>query len=144
MKNKNPVERLLKMAIQMLDKAKDTMWGTKKNKQIKLKVGIHSGNVVVGVIGHHKPQFSLIGDTVNTTSRHCSTAFPGEIVLSAVAREKTKKFGDSAFIKAKKKMKGLGETTIYRYTNKPIQINSVKSCEKFQKIVKKLIEILKK
>ena len=26
---------------------------------------------IVGVIGFHKPQFSLIGDTVNTTSRHC-------------------------------------------------------------------------
>jgi len=31
---------------------------------------------VAGVIGFHKPQFSLIGDTVNTTSRICSFCRP--------------------------------------------------------------------
>lgn len=65
------------MAIQMLDKTKDIMWGIKKNKKLNIKIGINSGKVVIGVIGHHKPQFSLIGDAVNTTSRHCSTANPG-------------------------------------------------------------------
>lgn len=53
------------------------MWGIKKNKKLNIKIGIHHGNVMIGVIGFHKPQFSLIGDTVNTTSRHCSTAGPG-------------------------------------------------------------------
>jgi len=53
------------------------MWGTKKNKKLNIKIGIHHGNVMIGVIGFHKPQFSLIGDAVNTTSRHCSTAGPG-------------------------------------------------------------------
>jgi guanylate cyclase len=53
------------------------MWGTKKNKKLNIKIGIHHGNVIIGVIGFHKPQFSLIGDAVNTTSRHCSTAAPG-------------------------------------------------------------------
>lgn len=77
MKKRNQVERLLKMALQMIEKSKDIMWGTKKNKKIKIKIGIHSGNVVIGVIGYHKPQFSLIGDAVNTTSRHCSAAHPG-------------------------------------------------------------------
>ena len=38
-----------------------------------VKIGIHYGYVIAGVIGDHKPQFSLIGDTVNTTSRLCST-----------------------------------------------------------------------
>ncbi len=70
---KNQVERLLKMGVQMLDKAKSVSWGVKKDKRLNIKVGIHHGDVVIGVIGYHKPQFSLIGDTVNTTSRHCST-----------------------------------------------------------------------
>ncbi len=73
MKRKNHVERLLKMAIGMVEKAGSITWGEKKKKRLKIKIGINCGDVIVGVIGHHKPQFSLIGDTVNTTSRHCST-----------------------------------------------------------------------
>lgn len=37
-----------------------------------MKIGIHYGRVLMGVIGSIKPQFSLIGDTVNTTSRLCA------------------------------------------------------------------------
>lgn len=43
--------------------------------------------MIAGVIGHHKPQFSLIGDTVNTTSRVCSTGADGEITISEKAYE---------------------------------------------------------
>ena len=52
---------------------------------LKLKIGIHYGPVIAGVIGYHKPQFSLIGDTINTTSRICTTASEGTITLSEEA-----------------------------------------------------------
>ena len=39
----------------------------------------------MGVIGYHKPQFSLIGDTINTTSRVCTTGVDGHIMLSREA-----------------------------------------------------------
>lgn len=38
-------------------------------KTLKMKIGIHYGNCIYGLLGYHKPQFSLIGDTINTTSR---------------------------------------------------------------------------
>lgn len=39
----------------------------------------------MGVIGYNKPQFSLIGDTVNTASRVCSTGDAGHIMISEAA-----------------------------------------------------------
>jgi class 3 adenylate cyclase len=60
--------RALELAFQMLEFTNQYTY--KAGKQIKIKIGIHCGNCIYGVIGYHKPQFSLIGDTVNTTSRY--------------------------------------------------------------------------
>ena len=54
-------------------------------KKLQIKIGIHVGRVIAGVIGYHKPQFSLIGDPVNFTSRVASTADNDAIVLSEQA-----------------------------------------------------------
>ena len=57
---------------------------------LKLKIGINRGRIIAGVIGYHKPQFSLIGDTVNTTSRLCSTGEDGQITISQTAFQAVK------------------------------------------------------
>ena len=44
----------------------------KDGSPVKVKIGIHTGKVISGVVGENKPQFSLVGDTVNKTSRVCS------------------------------------------------------------------------
>ena len=146
MKKKNQVERLLKMAMQMLEKSNNIMWGTKKNKKLKIKIGIHHGNVVIGVIGCHKPQFSLIGDTVNTTSRHCSTAQPDQIVLSEVAFKVLKKYPASHFEIKTRKMKGLGTVPVYAYRNGEVKQNftNKRIILRFQRCIRIVIEDLRR
>jgi adenylate cyclase len=55
--------------------------------EIALRIGVHSGPLVAGVIGKAKFSYDLWGDTVNTASRMESHGVAGAIQMSAATRQ---------------------------------------------------------
>jgi class 3 adenylate cyclase len=53
---------------------------------LQLRIGIHSGSVVGGVIGHKRFAFDVWGETVNVASRLETAASPGRILVSGATR----------------------------------------------------------
>lgn len=109
--NKNFTQRVVDLSVEMMKYVQGTTFtfGVKLN----LKIGVHYGPCIYGVIGYHKPQFSLIGDTVNTTSRHCTTGENGTIVLSMAAKHKIDLSTVSNFKTSFVEMKGKGLVEVF-------------------------------
>ncbi|MGH7040192.1 MAG: adenylate/guanylate cyclase domain-containing protein [Stellaceae bacterium] len=75
---------MAEMALQMLDAAAAA--GRSFGETLELRVGIHTGALVAGVIGTYKFVYDVWGDTVNTASRMENLGLPGHIHISAATR----------------------------------------------------------
>jgi class 3 adenylate cyclase len=54
---------------------------------LQMRIGIHSGDVVAGIIGTHKFVYDIWGDAVNIASRMESHSLPNRIQVSAAAHQ---------------------------------------------------------
>ncbi len=85
----NPVEVVLaalemQSYMQHLKSAKTDIWD--------LRIGIHTGPVIAGVVGHKKLSYDIWGDTVNTASRMESSGIAGKVNISGTTYGMVKEY----------------------------------------------------
>jgi adenylate cyclase len=85
----NPVEVVL-AALEVQEYMRELK--TKNADIWDLRIGIHTGSVIAGVVGHKKLSYDIWGDTVNTASRMESSGEPGKVNISGQTYELVKDF----------------------------------------------------
>jgi len=78
----------------------------------ELRIGIHTGPVISGVIGQKKLSFDIWGDTVNIASRMESSGIAGEINITGITYQLIKEFFTCEY-RGKMPIKYKGETDMY-------------------------------
>jgi class 3 adenylate cyclase len=109
----NPVEVIL-AALEMkayMNKLKETS-ELEGMKYWDIRIGIHTGTVVAGVVGQKKLSYDIWGDTVNTASRMESSGEAGKINISGTTYEFVKEFFSCEF-RGKMPVKYKGELEMY-------------------------------
>lgn len=93
-------EALCRMAIDMVRYT--------ETSPLRFRIGINSGPVVAGVIGHRKFQYDIWGDTVNTASRMESQGEPGRIQIAEATYDLLRGGGFDATFRGEVDIKGKG------------------------------------
>ncbi len=106
----NHAERAADMALAMQDEIQT--FNQQSGHSLKVRIGMHSGPVVAGVIGTHKFTYDLWGDTVNIASRMESHGHPSAIQVS----ENTERILRDKYLfitRGRIQVKGQGELMTY-------------------------------
>jgi class 3 adenylate cyclase len=90
--NNNHAENLVKAAIEIRDFMRRRKLETENSKleTFEIRIGVHSGSVVAGIVGVKKFAYDIWGDTVNTAARMEQNSKAGKINISHTTHELVK------------------------------------------------------
>ena len=108
-------EAIAYMALDMIDKVTELRNLT--GRKLQIRIGIHTGAVIAGVIGTQKFIYDLWGDTVNVASRMESHSEIGKIQVTAATYELLKDKFDLVE-RGEIEVKGKGQMQTYWLTSK--------------------------
>lgn len=108
------VGEIASMSLELLTAVRQHKISHRPNETLKLRIGMHTGPVVAGVVGLTMPRYCLFGDTVNTASRMESNGEALKIHISKKCKEALDRLG--GYITERRgliSLKGKGEVETY-------------------------------
>ena len=110
------LKRIIELGFFMIETIKKI--NQKFNINLEVRIGVHLGQAIAGVIGKTKFAFDLWGETVNVASRLESTGIPMKIQITEQVRSR---LGDNYAMEPLDgiELKGLGKLQTYLLSNLP-------------------------
>uniref|UniRef100_A0A146Y5A4 adenylate cyclase n=1 Tax=Fundulus heteroclitus TaxID=8078 RepID=A0A146Y5A4_FUNHE len=109
--NYTNIRSMVEFSIAMMNKLEKINQHSFNN--FKLRIGVNHGPVIAGVIGAHKPQYDIWGNSVNVASRMESTGELDKIQVTEETSQIVQSLGYDVTLRGKVNVKGKGELTTY-------------------------------
>ncbi|XP_063729019.1 guanylate cyclase soluble subunit beta-2-like [Symsagittifera roscoffensis] len=100
-------ERVCNMALAIMAASKQVL-SPVTSESIKLRIGVHTGPVITGIIGEKIPRFCVYGSTLTLASRMESHGLLGRIQISPATKAKIDGLGFSILDRGEIEVRGVG------------------------------------